>query len=245
MPPLARLEGRMQMTETQRTDVDLAREKIKKYLQDLTTALRSLPKAQSNDIVEELRSHIVEKSAAGVDVNLDMNGAMTPASVDAVLAGLGAPESLARLYVADDLQIRALRSRSPVLIIRTLFRWASLSFAGFSALAASIIGYSLSLSLIICGLLRPIHPQTAGLFRIPDGANDYSVSLRLGFTGVPLGSHDLLGSWIIPIGIMAGLSLFLLTSLFALWSIRRLRRATPPRPPKNKDEDEGDAEVSQ
>jgi hypothetical protein len=231
----------MQMTETQRTDVDLAREKIKKYLQDLTTALRSLPKAQSNDIVEELRSHIVEKSAAGGD----MNGNVTPASLDAVLAGLGAPESLARLYVADDLQIRALKSRSPVLIIRTLFRWASLSFAGFSALAASIIGYSLSLSLIICGLLRPIHPQTAGLFRIPDGANDYSVSLRLGFTGVPPGSHDLLGLWIIPIGVMAGLGLFLLTSLFALWSIRRLRRATPARLPKNKDEDEGDAEVSQ
>jgi hypothetical protein len=238
MLPPARLEGRMQMTETQRTEIDLARAKIKKYLQDLAAALSSLPKEQSNDIVEELRSHIVEKSAAGVDMNGDMNGAMTPASVDAVLAGLGAPESLARLYVADDLQIRALKSRSPVLIIRTLFRWASLSFAGFSALVASIIGYSLSLSLIICGLLRPIHPRTAGLFRIPDGA-DYSVSLRLGFAGLPPGSHDLLGSWIIPIGVMAGLGLFLVTSLFALWSIRRLRRATPAMSRRN----EGQAEA--
>ncbi|HLX84182.1 MAG TPA: hypothetical protein VKR59_09795 [Terriglobales bacterium] len=229
-----------QRTETRGTDVDLARAKIKKYLQDLAAALGSLPKEQSNDIVEELRSHIVEKSAANFNVNDDMNGTMTPASVDAVLAGLGAPESLARLYVADDLQIRALKSRSPVLIIRTLFRWASLSFAGFSALVASIIGYSLSLSLIICGLLRPIHPRTAGLFRIPDGANDYSVSLRLGFTGLPPGSHDLLGLWIIPIGVMAGLGLFLLTSLFALWSIRRLRRATPALSRR----DEGDAEVS-
>ena len=63
MPRPARLEGRMQMTDTQRTEADLTREKIKKYLQDLAAALGSLPREQANDIVEELRSHIVEKSA--------------------------------------------------------------------------------------------------------------------------------------------------------------------------------------
>jgi hypothetical protein len=202
-------------------DINIAQGKIKKYLQDLATALRSLPREQANDIVEELRSHILEKSTA--------NGPMTPAIVDAVLAALGKPENLASLYLTDDLQVRALASRSPLLILRTLFRWASLSFAGFWVLIASLVGYFLSLSMLVCALLRPIHPYTAGLWQIPNPESDFSISLRLGFASVPPGSRDLLGWWIVPIGIVGGIGLFLLTGLFGLWSIQRLRRATSPR----------------
>lgn len=202
-------------------EIEVAQNKIKKYLKDLAVALRSLPREQATDIVEEIHSHIVEKSAG--------NGPMTPATVDAVLAALGKPESLAGLYLTDDLQVRALASRSPLLILRTLFRWASLSFAGFCVLMASLVGYFLSLSMLVCALLRPIHPSTAGLWQIPNPANDFSISLRLGFATVPPGSRDLLGWWIVPIGIVGGIGLFLLTGLFGLWSIQRLRRATSSR----------------
>ena len=179
------------------TEIEIAQSKIKKYLQDLATALRSLPREQASDIVEELRSHIVEKSTS--------NGPMTPATMDAVLAALGKPENLASLYLTDDLQVRALASRSPLLILRTLFRWASLSFAGFWVLIASLVGYFLSLSMVVCALVRPFHPLTAGLWQIPNPENDYSISLRLGFGAVPPGSRDLLGWWIVPIGIIGGI----------------------------------------
>jgi len=134
------------------TDAEIAQRKIKQYLQELAAALRSFPAEQVRDIVEELRSHIVEKTSAD----------MSPNSVDVVLAALGSPQDLASMYLADDLQVRALASRSPVLVLRSLFRWASLSFAGFFVLLGSIVGYFLSASLIFCALLKPIHPHTAG-----------------------------------------------------------------------------------
>lgn len=200
------------------TEVNVAQKKIEKYLQELRAVLRALTAEQVSDIVEELRSHIVEKAAA--------IGDLTPAAVDSVIADLGRPEDLASLYLTDDLQVRALASRSPLLILRSLFRWASLSFAGFFVLIGSLVGYFVAVSLVACGLLRPIHPLSAGLWMIPDGA-DYEISLRLGSGSVPPGSRDLLGWWIVPIGLMVGIGLFLLTSWFGLWSIRRLRRASP------------------
>lgn len=199
------------------TDAEIGQRKIKQYLQELTAALRSLPPEQVRDIVEELRSHIVEKTS----------GDMAPDSVDGVLTALGSPQDLASMYLADDLQVRALASRSPVLVLRSLFRWASLSFAGFLVLLGSLVGYFLSASLICCALLKPIHPHTAGLWQIPDAGDPYSYSIRLGFGSVPGGSKDVLGWWIVPIGLAIGFALFFLTARLGLWSIRRLRRASP------------------
>jgi len=107
-----------------------------------------------------------------------------------------------------------------------LFRWASLSFAGCFVLMSSLLGYFVAAALVYSALLKPIHPRTAGLWMIPDGA-DYEISLRLGFGAVPAGSRDLLGWWIVPIGLTVGIGLFLLTSQCGLWCIRWLRRASP------------------
>jgi hypothetical protein len=194
-----------------------AQKKINKYLQDLAAALRPLPGEQASDIVEELRSHIVEKSTA--------IGNMTPAGVDSVLAALGRPEDLASLYLTDDLQVRALASRSPLLILRSLFRWASISLAGFFVLITSLLGYFSSAALVAAALLKPIHPSTAGLWVLP--GPDYEISLRMGFGTVPVGGKELLGWWLVPIGLLLGLGLFLITARFGLWSIRRVRRASP------------------
>jgi len=198
-------------------ETEIAQRKIKKYLQDVAAALRGLPAAQVRDIVEELRSHIVEKTSEDI----------TLTGVDSALAALGSPQDLASMYLADDLQVRALVSRSPFLILRSLARWASLSFAGFFVLLGSVVGYFMAASIVGCALLKPIHPHTAGLWRIPDASEPYSYSLRLGFDSVPPGSTDVLGWWIVPIGLAAGCGLFFLTAQFGLWSTRRLRRASP------------------
>jgi hypothetical protein len=197
-------------------DVGAGQRKIKKYLHDVGAGLRTLPSEQARDIVEELRSHIGDKVAAGGD--------MTPAGVDSVLSGLGHPEDLASLYLTDDLQVRALVSRSPLLILRSLFRWASMSFAGLFVLLGSLAGYFVAVTLVFCALAKPIHPYTAGLWMIREEGDPYSLSLRLGLGSVPPGSRDLLGFWIVPIGAVVGFGLFFLTARFGLWAIRRLRR---------------------
>ena len=204
------------------TEAELAQRKIRKYLRTLAIALRGFSARgicgeQVRDIVAELESHIADKTADDV----------TLARVEAVLAELGKPEDLASLYLTEDLQTRALASRSPLLVLHSQFRWASLSFAGFFALLGSLCSYFLSLAFIACALLKPIHPATAGLWSIPETSGP-SFSLRMGFSGAPPGATELLGWSIIPIGLIAGFALFFLTTQSGLWSIRRLRHARPP-----------------
>jgi hypothetical protein len=47
----------------------------------------------------------------------------------------------------------------------------------------------------------------------------------MGFGTPPEGFHELLGWWIVPIGIVLGAGLYLLTIRFGRWGIRHLRRA--------------------
>jgi HAAS domain-containing protein len=194
-----------------------AQQKVDAYLGRLRGRLRGMNESDAREIVDELRSHIVERATSG--------GAVTAAGVEAALAALGSPEELAAEYMTCEVLARAEVSRSPWRVLDSLFRWASLSFAGFLVLLASIVGYFLGSVLILCAALKPLHPHTAGLWLIPSGAGDYVVSLRMGFEGVPAGSRDLLGWWIVPIGFIVGAWLLILTTRFALWCARAYRRS--------------------
>lgn len=130
------------------------------------------------------------------------------------------------MYVTENLALRAQRSPSPWLILRSLFRWAGLSVVGFFGLLGSFVGYFVSASFVLCALLKPFHPQTAGLWRIAM-EGDTTYSLRLGFGAVPAGGIEILGWWIIPIGFAAAGAVFFCTSYFGLWCIRRFQRTAP------------------
>lgn len=203
------------------TEAERAQEKIEAYLRRLAAGLRGLPAEHVQEIVAELRSHITDK-ITGADKTA---GAATAAEIDGVLANLGEPAELAAMYRTEELQTRAVATRSPRVVLQALFRWASLSFAGFFALLGSACGYFLSLALVCCALLKPVHPATAGLWVIPD-LHEYS--LRMGFSSPPAGGKELLGMWMVPIGLLAGGVLFLLTAQFGLWCVGqwRVRRRT-------------------
>jgi hypothetical protein len=108
-----------------------------------------------------------------------------------------------------------------VQILKSLFRWASL--AGFLVLLGSLAGYFLGIVFVLCALLKPFHPRTAGLWVIPDGVGDFTISVRLGFGNPPAG-REVLGWWIVPLGLIAGCGLVMLTTRFAVWCVRRYRR---------------------
>jgi uncharacterized membrane protein len=190
-----------------------AHRKIETYLSTLRRGLRGFNDEDVRDIVEEFRSHIVEK--AGSDEQ----------KIDAALAALGSPEELASQYTTDNVLARAEVSRSPWSILSSLFRWASLSLAGALVLLGSLVGYFLGVVLILCGALKLIHPQTAGIWTTPDANGDVVVSVRLGFGSPPPAGHEILGFWIVPIGLFVGVGLVTLTTRFALWCVRRYRRS--------------------
>jgi len=193
-----------------------AEQKIDAYLSRLRARLRGTDEQDVREIVEELRSHILDKMGTE-DVSAG--------AVDATVAALGSPEELASEYMTDNLLARAEVSRSPVRILESLFRWASLSIAGFFAFLSSVVGYLLGTSFILCAVLKPLHPQTAGLWILPAGSDDFLISLRLGFGSAPPGGRELLGWWIVPIGLVAGCALVMLTTRFGLWCVRQYRKS--------------------
>ncbi len=196
---------------------DDARQRIDTYLAKLRGRLRGFNDAEVREVVDELRSHIADKLAT--------TGTANVAAVDDALAALGTPEELASQYITDNLLARAEVSRSPVQILKSLFRWASLSIAGFLVLLGSLTGYFLGIVFMLCALLKPFHPRTAGLWIIPDGAGDSEISVRLGFGSMPAG-REVLGWWIVPLGLVVGCGLVMLTTRFAVWCARRSRKPT-------------------
>lgn len=198
-----------------------AQEKIDAYLSRIRSLLRDMGSDDIREIVEELRSHILERST--------VNGELTATGADKALQALGRPESLASEYMTDAALARAEVSRSPFRILASLFRWASLSVAGFFVLIGSVLGYFLGVSLVLCALLKPFHPQNAGLWSYRDAAGDLVMSLRLGFGSTPVGGHDMLGMWIVPIGLALGGGLVLLTTQCAIWCARWYRKSRAAR----------------
>src|SRR5437879_4550022 len=75
--------------------------------------------------------------------------------------------------------------------------------------------------------VKPFAWRRAGLWRLPAGPDNYSWTL--GLTDNPHRGQELLGGWIIPIGLAAGLLLGWLTWRFGIFSVRRMRRAARRR----------------
>ena len=189
---------------------DAAR-KIDDYLAKLRRSLRGLKDEDVRDVVAELRSHITDKASEE--------------NIDEVLAALGTPEELAGQYATESLFARAEVSRTPWSILNSLFRWASLSVAGFFVLMGSLLGYFTGVVLILCGYLKLVHPHTAGIWTYQDASGDLEVSVRLGFGSPPPGGHEVLGWWIVPLGILVGFGLVMMTTRFALWCARQYRKS--------------------
>jgi uncharacterized membrane protein len=202
-------------------------QKIDAYLDRLRRRLRGFDPSAVGEIVEELRSHILDRAAQSED----MSGEAKPAAIDTALAALGSPEELADQYVTDNLLARAEISRSPLRILRSLFRWGSLSVAGFFVLLGSLVGYFFGVVFMLVAVAKLFHPHTAGLWTFPSGRDDFEFSFRLGFGSVPSGGREVLGWWIVPIGWLGGGALVMLTTYIAVGFVRRYRRSLVlPRP---------------
>jgi HAAS domain-containing protein len=185
--------------------------KLNAYLDELRGLLRGLPEAEVGEIVAELCSHV--RDSAGE--------APAESVVAAALARLGTPAELAALYRTDRLLVRAERSRSPWLLLASLFRWATVSIAGSLVLLPVAVGYVAAASLFIAALIKPFAPERVGLWRIDRD----EISLHLGLVeGPPPHGEELLGWWIVPLGLLVGAAAFGLAWWFGRWAIRRFRR---------------------
>ncbi len=190
---------------------DAASRTLDIYLRQVRHGLHGLPEDEAKEIVDELRSHALDRAG----------GALTPASVDATIAALGSARELSGLYLAERMAERVEARRSPWLILQTVWRLAGLSLGAFCAFVISLVGYGLGIGLLITAVLKPFLPKNDGLWyeRRPSG-----VTMSLSVTTNPTG-HELLGWWIIPLGLILGACVLWCTWRYGLWSVRRLGRA--------------------
>jgi hypothetical protein len=128
---------------------------------------------------------------------------------------------VARVNVTERVVAQVETNRSPLSVLRGVGRLAGLSLYGAFALLVSLAGYGLASAFLLTAIVKPFNPSHAGLWRIPKPDGDYDFSL--GTTDAPVG-YELLGWWIIPIGLLVGLLLGWLTWRFGLFSLRRMGR---------------------
>ena len=195
-------------TESQKTE---ASKTIDAYLAALRKELRELTDEDANDIVEEIRMHLLDKTG----------GDASSESVAQTLAALGTPEELANKYCTEEMLARGRAERSPAHIARSARRWALLTLGGVVFFSVSIAGYCLGGWLFIMGLLKVFNPHGTGVYGT---WTDHDKSFHWGSGSGPNGPDELLGWWLIPIGLIVGGGLLLLTFRFGAWSVRRFWR---------------------
>jgi hypothetical protein len=182
------------------------------YLDQVRRYLTALPKSEADEIVAELRSHVLDK----------VDGTPTPQAVEAAIAALGGPREVARFNLTERVAAEVDEDRSPLTVLRGVGRLARLSVYGAFTGLVSFVGYAVAASFLITAAVKPFWREHAGLWRVPDAQDDYAFSL--GVNSSPQG-QELLGWWIIPIGIGMGLLLGWLTWRFGIFSVARMRRS--------------------
>jgi hypothetical protein len=185
--------------------------KIDSYLARVRAALRGVPEKEIEDILRELRSHVVD--LAGAD----------GAGVDAALHSLGDPVELAKTYRSNNDLARAECSGSPLVILQGL-RHASRSGIGRVTVGTCyFLGYFNVVALWMAAIEKILAPSKTGLWHTPGNL----WSFKLVTDGAPpAGANELLGWWLVPAAVVAGWVLRQAVDRIALWWIRRYRKST-------------------
>lgn len=183
--------------------------RIETYLAQLDAALAGVAPPEKDEILREIRAHILDSVAGSTDHD---------AATDRVLRLLGPPEELAERYSTECLLTRASRSFSPWLLLRTSWRWARLGLIGTIAFLLGLLGYGLAIGLTIALLLKPFIPGV--------GVWSGQGNLNVGITSDPAGMHEVLGQWFVPVIAIVAFAVAVGTTNALRWLMRK-RRSNP------------------
>jgi hypothetical protein len=189
-------------------------DRLDTYLKEVRDRLRGLPVSEIDEVVRELRSHVFDSTA----------GDGSDAAIAAALNRLGDPQEIARLNLSLRVASDTLQSIWPWNVLRGIVRLARLSLRGGFDLLVSLVGYSFAASWLITALAKPFVPGRVGLWQLDDPSGDLSISL--GFRSTAFAGHEILGWWIIPLGLVVGLASAWLTYRYDLAALRRIWRTS-------------------
>jgi hypothetical protein len=188
-----------------------SQKRVDEYLAALRKELHELMDEDVRDIVEEIRFHIADVTSED-------------GSIAAALAALGSPAELAGRYRTDEMLKRARDKRPAVVVLRSVFHWATVSVAGLIVFALSAIGYSLGAGLVFIAGCKILWPRGTGLWEDFYPGGHWGLSLTFTSGAPPHHDRELLGWWLAPLGLIVGGGLVLLTFWLGRWTMRKLWR---------------------
>ena len=174
------------------------------YISSLRSHLGPMSLDEREEILREISAHIrdsVEESGS---------------SLQMVLERLGPADELASQYRDGLLIRRASLSISPVLLLRAALRLATKGVSGVIVFFAAVFGYALGGGLVLSAFAKCIFPAHTGVWI--RGGELVSSGTQL---YVPQsGANEVLGWWYVPITLVVGSLLTLLTTLVIRKSLR-------------------------
>lgn len=182
------------------------------YLAQVRRHLRGLSDAEARETVAELQSHVLDK----------VDGDLSPAKVEAAIAALGGPREVARVNVTERVAAKMETRLTLWGVLGAVGRLAGISAMGFVTFLVSLVGYALAAGFLFSALWKPIDPERVGLWRVPDPEDPWSFSV--GMIDPSPGAQELLGWWIVPVGLVLGWALAYLTWRFGVASVRAMAR---------------------
>jgi uncharacterized membrane protein len=189
----------------------ILQERIDDYLRRLRLALGALPPDEVSDIVREIRGHIIERADSTASLNAE--------ALKRILTSLGDPHDIASLYQSRVIVARARASTSPLLILRAAGRWAGMSLIGLVTFAFGVFGYVMGIGLFVTAVLKVLYPDRVGMWVGPHGW-DLSMGVLSAAEQGRTHAHEVLGSSLIPMALIAGPIILVITTLLLRWMLR-------------------------
>jgi len=197
------------------TQAERLQRRIDAYLAELRRCLGELPPEEVHDILQEIRGHILERTEA--------SGELTEERLVEILKALGRPEEIAPLYQVDSVVAKGRVSVSPRLVLRAIHRWSVVSGWGLVLFVLGIVGYSTGFSLMLSAIAKVISPDRVGAWV---GGGHFVIG-----TVLDPGARDVLGWWLVPVGLAAGALIVFGTSRLLRWTLRFARVTRPTERP--------------
>jgi uncharacterized membrane protein len=179
-------------------------QKIDSYLMQLRRSLGELPPEEVSEILQEIRGHILERA--------ESSGELTEERLVAILKALGKPEEIAPLYQAESAVAMARSSLSPTVVLRGAMRWAMVSVRGFLLFVLGLIGYGIAFGWIVGAIGKIIAPDKFGAWLGPG-------TFAIGTNENPA-NHEVLGWWLIPVGLTLGTVFLVGTTRVLRWTLK-------------------------
>jgi acetyltransferase-like isoleucine patch superfamily enzyme len=179
------------------TEQEKASRLLDDYIKQLGWSLSKLPAQDREEIIQEVQVHLLDR----------LETSETVEEFRQTLQEFGPPEEYARSFLENYEVSVALASASPWQILQQNFRMIGRRSSAVLPLLVISFLYILSVCLLLIGLLKPLFPKHIGLW-----ATSNPLTFHFGVNLEPIPSQEVLGYWIIPLAILLGAALFMVTA---------------------------------